>query len=284
MACEDAAYSGTVIALVDSGLGLLPSAAWLRTLRPDLDLMLHLDPDGAPWGPRPQHWVADRVLAVSRHAVQLGADVIVLGCNTASVAALELVRAEVGQQVPVVGTVPAIKPAAAAHGCLAVWATAATTASAYQADLIRRFGAGAQVVSVACHGLAEAIDRGDVPAIEAAIAQAAAATPPGTEAVVLGCTHYPLVRVAIAAALPAEVQLFDSAEAVAAQTLRRLAELGPQVGGSGTVAVFNSGRAGSLPASAAVFAAGRLLLAAADRASTVAAAGCQPPGDLIADE
>lgn len=254
-----------MISLVDSGLGLLPSAAWLRRLRPDLDLVLHLDPDGAPWGPRPQQWVADRVLAVSRHAVQLGAEVIVLLCNTASVAALELVRAEVGQQVPVVGTVPAIKPAAAAHGRIAVWATAATTASAYQADLVRRFGTGAEVVSVACHGLAEAIDRGDVPAIEAAVAQAAAATPPGTAAVVLGCTHYPLVSGAIADALPAGVELFDSAEAVAAQTLRRLAELGTQARGSGTVRVFNSGRPGTLPASAAIFEAGRWLMAAPNR-------------------
>ncbi|RMI30972.1 glutamate racemase [Nocardia stercoris] len=248
-----------IVALIDSGLGMLPTAAWLRRLRPDLDLLLQADPDGAPWGPKPTEWVIDRVLDTARQALRLGAEVIVLPCNTASVTALEHVRAEVGPQVPVIGTVPAIKPAAAVCSTVAVWATAATTASSYQADLIARFGGDADVTGVACHGLADAIDRGDLDAVEAAIAAAVAQTPPGTEGVVLGCTHYPLVVDAIVAALPPAVRLFDSAEAVAAQTLRRIDALGRPAGGSGTVTVVNSGRPGELPASAAAYESGRLL-------------------------
>ena len=119
-----------IVALIDSGLGLLPTSAWLRRLRPDLDLMLSLDPEGAPWGPRDPQWVIERVVGSARQAVERGAEVVVLPCNTASVTALEHVRADLGAEIPVIGTVPAIKPAAAVCDSVAIWATAATTASA----------------------------------------------------------------------------------------------------------------------------------------------------------
>ncbi|MFI9510531.1 glutamate racemase [Nocardia sp. NPDC052566] len=248
-----------IVALIDSGLGLLPTAAWLRKLRPDVDLLLQLDPDNAPWGPKSEEWLIDRVVGTARTSVELGAEVIVVPCNTASVTALDQVRAEVGPDVPVIGTVPAIKPAAAVCGSVAVWATAATTASRYQADLIARFGGDAQVVGVACHGLADAIDRGDLVAAKESIVRAVEQSPDGVEGVVLGCTHYPLVIDAIVAALPDGVRLFDSAQAVAAQTIRRMDALGRPSTGNGEVRVLNSGRPGVLPSSAAAFESGRIL-------------------------
>lgn len=248
-----------IVALIDSGLGLLPTAAWLRKLRPDLDLLLQIDPDGAPWGPKPEQWVVDRVVATARRAVAEGARAVVLPCNTASVTALDHVRADLGPGVPVVGTVPAIKPAAAVCDSVAIWATAATTTSRYQADLIERFGNGATVTGVACHGLADAIDAGDADAVDAAIASAVARTPDEVGGVVLGCTHYPLVIDAITAALPAGVRLFDSAEAVAAQAVRRIDEIGDDEPGGGAVRVLCSGRPGALPAAATSYDAGRAL-------------------------
>ncbi|WP_040695822.1 glutamate racemase [Nocardia vinacea] len=248
-----------IVALIDSGLGLLPTAAWLRKLRPDVDLLLQLDPDGAPWGPKPEQWVTDRVVDAARSSVVLGAEVLVLPCNTASVTALDEVRAEVGPGIPVIGTVPAIKPAAAVCKSVAVWATAATTASRYQADLIARFGGDAKVAGIACHGLADSIDRGDLVAARDSIARAAEQTPDDVEGVVLGCTHYPLVIDAIVAALPDGVRLFDSAQAVAAQTIRRMAALDRPTTGNGEVRVLNSGRPGELPTSAAAFESGRIL-------------------------
>ncbi|MEV2220660.1 aspartate/glutamate racemase family protein [Nocardia vinacea] len=248
-----------IVALIDSGLGLLPTAAWLRKLRPDVDLLLQLDPDGAPWGPKPEKWVTDRVVDAARSSVVLGAEVLVLPCNTASVTALDEVRADVGPGIPVIGTVPAIKPAAAVCKSVAVWATAATTASRYQADLIARFGGDAKVVGIACHGLADSIDRGDLVAARDSIARAAEQTPDDVEGVVLGCTHYPLVIDAIVAALPDGVRLFDSAQAVAAQTIRRMEALDRPTTGNGEVRVLNSGRPGELPTSAAAFESGRIL-------------------------
>lgn len=262
-----------IVALIDSGLGLVPTAAWLRRLRPELDLMLLTDPDHAPWGPRPTDWVIDTVVGTARRAVAAGASVVVIPCNTASVTALDETRAALEPAVPVIGTVPAIKPAAAAHREIAVWATATTTASAYQANLIAQFAGDTTVTAIACHGLADAVDAGDHTAIDAAIADAAARTPDTVEAIVLGCTHYPLVADRIAARMGPDVLLYDSAEAVARQTLRRIDRLAPatsmdRLAQTGRIEVIASGRPASLPAAAAHFADGRQLLAA-DRASTV---------------
>lgn len=248
-----------IVGLIDSGLGMLPTSAWLKKLRPELDLVLLMDPDQAPWGPKPDAWVVERVLGAVDRAMAAGAGVIVLPCNTASVTALSHVREHLGPAVPVVGTVPAIKPAAAVSDRIAVWATAATTASAYQARLIDEFAGERTVAPIACHGLADSIDRGDAAGVSAAVRAAAAATPSDVESVVLGCTHYPLVASEILASLPAEVRLFDSAEAVARQTLRRIDELSEIDAGSGSVSVSLSGRPGSLPASALAYAEGRLL-------------------------
>ncbi len=248
-----------IVGLIDSGLGLLPTAARLRALRPELDLILSMDPDHAPWGPKPDAWVIERVLGAADRALAAGADVIVLPCNTASVTALADLRAHLGPAVPVVGTVPAIKPAAAQTDRIAIWATAATTASAYQARLVDKFAGGRTVTSVACHGLADSIDRGDATAVSASIRAAAASTPADVESVVLGCTHYPLVVDEIIATLPPGVRLFDSADAVARQTVRLIDAFGSSRTGSGSVTVSLSGRDGELPASALAHPEGRLL-------------------------
>jgi glutamate racemase len=263
------------IALINSGLGLLAAAAALHRLRPDADLVLATDPDGMPWGPRTPADIAERALLCARAAARYQPDVLVMACNTGSVHALEPMRAEFEPGIPVIGTVPAIKPAAAAHRLVAIWATVATTASAYQRRLIAEFGGAARVTPVACPGLADAIDAGDEATAAAAVAAGAALTPDGCEAVVLGCTEYELAASRIRAAVPGAVT-FGSAEAVAAQALRRIppaasagcvgpaGRVGPgdgPVDGTppGTVRVLLSGRPAPLPAAALRYPEGRLL-------------------------
>ncbi len=209
------------IALLNSGLGLLAAAAWLHRLRPDADLVLAMDPDGLPWGSRTPADIAQRSLSCARAAAAYQPDVLVFACNTGSVHALGALRAEFEPKIPVVGTVPAIKPAAASD-MIAIWATAATTGSAYQRQLISEFAASARVTEVACPGLADAIHAGDEPAARVAVSDAAARTPTDCRAIVLGCTEYELAADLIGSALPG-IALFGSAAAVAAQTLRRVA-------------------------------------------------------------
>ncbi len=263
------------VALINSGLGLLGAAAALRRLRPDADLVLSMDPEGMPWGPRRPNEIAARSLACASAAAAYRPDVLVFACNTGSVHALGVLRERYEPALPVVGTVPAIKPAAAAGEPVAIWATAATTGSTYQHGLIAEFAAGMPVAEVACPGLADAIHAGDEPAMDAAIADAAARTPPGTRSIVLGCTEYELAADRIMAALPGTVT-FGSATAVAAQALRRTAaDRGGGIGADGTpvdgaaageagaaagqVQVLLSGRPGELPAAALRYPEGRLL-------------------------
>jgi glutamate racemase len=254
------------IALINSGLGLLAAAAELHRARPDADLILASDPDGMPWGPRTPAGIAARGLLCARAAAAYQPDVLVMACNTGSVHALDALRAEFEPQIPVIGTVPAIKPAAAAHQRIAIWATVATTASEYQRRLIAQFGGSAEVTPVACPGLADAVDAGQDEAIDAAVAAAAARTPAGTEAIVLGCTEYELAADRIGLAVPGAVTL-GSAAAVAAQALRRVPAAvtsGQPVsrqpaGRRGTVRVLLSGRPADLPAAALKYPAGRLL-------------------------
>ncbi|WP_030072584.1 glutamate racemase [Streptomyces natalensis] len=259
------------IALMDSGTGLLPAAAAVRRLRPDADLVLSTDPDGLPWGPRTPDDVTAHALEAARAAAAHAPEALIVACNTATVHALPALRAELEPAIPVIGTVPAIKPAAAAGGPIAIWATPATTGSPYQRDLIDRFARDADVTGVPCPGLADAVETADEAAIDAAIAAAARHTPRDIRTVVLGCTHYELVAERIRAALqqpgaPA-LALYGSADAVAAQALRRIgAEPAPAAAPTGGVQMILSGRPGALPATALAYAEGRLLAQSADGA------------------
>ncbi|WP_093654665.1 glutamate racemase [Streptomyces wuyuanensis] len=255
------------IALMDSGIGLLAAAAAVRRLRPDADLVLSSDPDGMPWGPRTPDDVTERALTVARAAAAHRPDALIVACNTASVHALPALRAALEPGLPVVGTVPAIKPAAAGGGRVAIWATPATTGSPYQRRLIADFADGARVTEVPCPGLADAVQWADEAAVARAVAAAAALTPSDVCAVVLGCTHYELVaehiRAAVAQGRPEglpPVVLHGSAGAVAAQALRRVgAGPAPAAAPDGGLTVLLSGRESELPAAARTYAEGRLL-------------------------
>ncbi|MFJ5533738.1 glutamate racemase [Streptomyces sp. NPDC093261] len=252
------------IALMDSGIGLLPAAAAVRRLRPDADLVLSLDPDGMPWGPRTPEDVTQRAVAVAEAAAARRPDALIVGCNTASVHALPALRALLEPGLPVIGTVPAIKPAAAGGGPVAIWATPATTGSPYQRGLIQEFADGVDVTEVPCPGLADAVEKADDAAIDAAIAAAAARTPAEVTTVVLGCTHYELVAERIRAAVQQPgrppLVLHGSAGAVAAQALRRIgAGVAPQAPAGTGVTVLLSGREGGLPAAALAYDEGKLL-------------------------
>ncbi|MBR8740300.1 aspartate/glutamate racemase family protein [Nocardiopsis sp. MG754419] len=257
------------IALVDSGIGMLSTAAALHAARPDADLYLSMDPDHMPWGPRTTDQVIRRALAgadaAARAAAEDGAglDAVVVPCNTASVHGLGALRAEYEPRIPVIGTVPAIKPAAAAGTPIAVWSTEATTRSTYQRGLVESFAKGVAVTPVACVGLAEAVESADSGRIADAVGYAASLTPPEVRGVVLGCTHYDLVGRRISEALDGRAVLYTAADAVAAQALRRIGPTESPTGRAGRVRVLASGRPARLPATALTYPAGRALLAGA---------------------
>ena len=144
------------IALINSGLGLLAAAAEMHRLRPDADLVLAMDPDGMPWGPRTPDDIAARSLACARAAAAFRPDVLLFACNTGSVHALGALRAEFEPSIPVVGTIPAIKPAAALSRTrqIAVLATPGTVRRDYTHELVASFAKGCHVHLVGSRKLA----------------------------------------------------------------------------------------------------------------------------------
>ena len=214
-----------------------------------------------PWGPLAPAAVAERLIAGAVATLPWEPAAVVVACNTASVSALPALRAMLEPGVPVIGTVPAIKPAAAFGGPVAVWATVRTTGSTYQQNLVNQHAAGVEVRQVGCPGLAEAIEVGDLPGVDSAILDAVAGSGPQVAAVVLACTHYGLVADRVAAALPEGTRVFDSADAVGRQTLARLGiRQQPDAPPGLEPVVLLSGRLGDLPPSLGRFPAAGMLL------------------------
>ena len=217
------------ILFFDSGVGGLSVLAPTRALLPQAPIVYTADNAGFPYGTKQEAEIAARVPALlGRLAERYRPRLIVIACNTASTIALAAVRAALA--LPVVGTVPAIKPAAeqSRTRVIGVLGTNATVRQPYVDDLSARFAADCLVLR---HGsaelvqLAEAKLRGE--ATDPAAYRAALAgllDQPGGERmdmVVLACTHFPLVADELAAASPRPLRFIDGGAGIA----RRIAHL-----------------------------------------------------------
>jgi glutamate racemase len=210
----------------DSGVGGLSVLAEIRTLLPQAPIIYAADNAWHPYGTRSEAEIAARVPALlGRLAERTHPRLIVIACNTAATIALAHVRAAL--DLPVVGTVPAIKPAALAstNRAIGILGTAATVRQPYVDNLVAEFARDCTVIrhgSPELVGLAEAKLRGVAPdpaAIAAAVAPIFSA--PGGDRIdqlVLACTHFPLLREELAAACPAGVALVDSGAGIARRT------------------------------------------------------------------
>lgn len=217
------------IGVFDSGVGGLAALWALRSLLPHEHLLYFADQANFPYGPRPTHEVQALALDAGRWLAARGAKLIVVACNTASSAALPLLRERLG--VPVVGIEPAVKPACAAtrSGRIGVLATDGTVQGAALAALVERVAGGAEVIRAPAPGLVELVERGDLSSCEARERVGAALWPlrdSGVDAVVLGCSHFAFLRPLVRQCLGPEVLVLEPAEAVARQAARVLREHG----------------------------------------------------------
>ena len=221
------------ILLFDSGVGGLTVLAELRKLLPEAPVIYAADLAGLPYGDKTEAQIAARVSGLlGRMTERFAPRLVCIACNTASTIALASVREVL--EVPIVGTVPAIKPAAALtrSGVIGLLGTAATIRQPYVDRLEHEFAAGKRLLRHAAPALvaaAEAKLRGqpvDPHAIAAAV-EGLITQPHGTEidTVVLACTHFPLVADELAAAVAANglpaVRFVDGAAGIA----RRIASL-----------------------------------------------------------
>jgi glutamate racemase len=236
-----------VILVFDSGFGGLTVLKEVRAARPDAAFVYVADDAAFPYGRLAEAALVERVLAVfERLVADFEPDLAVIACNTASTLVMAPLRARFA--IPFVGTVPAIKPAAAASrsGLVSVLATPGTVARDYTRGLVAEFAGACRVTLVGAPRLAaiaEAKLRGepvDRAALAADIAPAFVAEGQGarTDHIVLACTHYPLLAGEIAAAAPWEVALVDPAPAIARRVVQLAgAPAGPARSGGGA-AVF----------------------------------------------
>jgi glutamate racemase len=216
------------LGVMDSGLGGLSIIEELRRELPHEQIIFYADNANCPYGGRSDEWVRARVLEIADFLLEKGAKAIVVACNAASAAGLEHLRAR--HNVPIVGLVPAVKPAVAATrtGTIGVLATKVTMRGQLLADVIDRFAAPAnvEVITTAPEGLVEAVERGDLDTEQTTEAVRRALAPMlerGADAVVLGCTHYPFLKSTIRELVGEGVRIIDSGEGVARQTRRVLA-------------------------------------------------------------
>lgn len=218
----------------------------LRRALPGEDFVYVADSGHCPYGGKPPKEIRARALAIGQFLVDQGSKAIVVACNTASVAALDVLRQRL--HLPIVGMEPAVKPAAAAtrSGVVGVLATGATLAGERFASLAERYADGVTLLTQPCPGLVERVEEGQLDDAETVRLLRHYLDPlreRGADTLVLGCTHYPFLRRTIADLVGPAVTLIDTGAAVARQT-RRVLEAHRLLRGDarpGTVRFFTSG-------------------------------------------
>jgi glutamate racemase len=206
----------------------------MRTVRaalPDENLLYVADGANCPYGTRPASEIRDLSVGISRFLVDRGAKLIVVACNTASAAALSALRAAF--DIPFVGVVPPVKPAAgmSATGVVGVLGTPTTFGGALYHEVIEHHASGARVIAQVCDGLVERVEQGDIAGPDTLALLSACLAPimrAGADTLVLGCTHYPFLIPAIRQVAGDALQILEPSEAVARQIARVLVREGLQ--------------------------------------------------------
>lgn len=215
------------IVVFDSGVGGLSVLKYLLHTLPDEKFLYFADAAWVPYGEKPTQQVIERSLTFANLAFnQYRAKAFVVACNTATAAAIQLLRDQYPQNI-IVGVEPALKPAIGLTrtGVIGVLATANTLASEKFQRLINQFENHCQVLLQPCFGLAEQIEAGDLSSeyLQALIRQyVKQLIECGADVLVLGCTHYPFVASLISRFAGDRVRVLESGAAVAKETKRRI--------------------------------------------------------------
>ena len=216
------------VGVFDSGVGGVSVLQHLVRELPGEDFHYFGDSAHAPYGGKTASEVYDLSRTIAERMLADGAKAIVIACNTATSAAASQLRAAY-LQIPVIGVEPALKPAVLAGGTgkVLVMATQVTLALDKFHRLEERWAHDAQVIPVACGGLVECVERGDLddPALLDVIERLVGQYRGEVDRVVLGCTHYPFVRKQIAQVL-GDVTFFDGGAGTARQLHRLLEQEG----------------------------------------------------------
>ena len=217
------------IGIFDSGIGGLSVAQEIARHLPNEHIVYYADTAHVPYGPRDDQEIRELTAHAIEWLYRKGCKVAVVACNTASAFSLDYLRAHYGENFPIIGLVPALKPAVlqSKTKMVAVLATPATFRGQLIKEIVERFAKPAQVQVMSVTNLDL------VPFVEAGAQMSAAClqtlqeilqpvVDQGADFLVLGCTHYPFLKPAIQHIFGQKLTLIDSGFAVARQTARIL--------------------------------------------------------------
>ncbi len=230
------------IAVFDSGVGGISVLRELVDLLPGENYLYFGDSANAPYGEKSTEAVRELTLQNAGRLLSRGVKALVIACNTATAAAIDLLR----QQYPdaiIIGIEPALKLAVDRFpaGRIGILATPVTLREEKLNHLLERFPA-VQVERIPAPGLVNLIEQGkaDSPETSALLHQVLDPYAGKLDALVLGCTHYPFVKDAISAILGENTLLFDGGEGTARQTKRCLEQAGLLMKSGGSITMENS--------------------------------------------
>ena len=223
------ATANAPIGIFDSGIGGLSIAQEIAKHLPHERFIYFADTAHVPYGPRDDQNIRELTAQAIEWLYRKGCKVAVVACNTASAFSLDYLREHYGDNFPIIGLVPALKPAVlqSKSKTVAVLATPATFRGQLIKDVVDKFAqpSGVTVIPVTCLDLVPFVESG------AQMSAACLATlkdilqpvvDQGADYLVLGCTHYPFLKIAIQSIFGQKLTLIDSGLAVARQTARIL--------------------------------------------------------------
>lgn len=217
------------IGIFDSGIGGLSIAQEIAQYLPKERIVYYADTAHVPYGPRDDQNIRELTASAIEWLYRKGCKVAVVACNTASAFSLDYLREHYGESFPIIGLVPALKPAVLQSKSkkVAVLATPATFRGQLIKDVIQRFAepAQVQVQAVTCLDLVPFVEAGaqmSEACLETLQQLLQPAVDSGVDYLVLGCTHYPFLKPAIQYIFGQKLTLIDSGTAVARQTARIL--------------------------------------------------------------
>ena len=237
MACKN-----DCIAVFDSGVGGISVLRELVKLMPGENYLYFGDSANAPYGKKTTEQVRELTLKNAQMLLGRNAKALVVACNTATSAAIDLLRETFPEKI-ILGIEPALKPAIQQFptGCIGIMATEVTLREEKLQRLMAKFET-ATVERISAPGLVELIEQGkaDAQETEQLLRQILAPYVGKLDALVLGCTHYPFVKDVISRILGEKTLLLDGGAGTARQTQRLLEQANLLNDGEGSVVMENS--------------------------------------------
>lgn len=223
-----------MIGIFDSGIGGLSVFREILKILPEQRYIYYSDNANCPYGEKSEDFIIERARFITSFLISKGADIIVIACNTATAAAISILRKEF--PINFIGMEPAVKPAAKCTktGVVGVLATSGTLKAEKYRDTRERFAYDIRIVEHVGNGFVELVECGKTSGTETEAIVEKSLRPlleEGADTIVLGCTHYPFLSGAISnvaskVAQEREVMIIDPAPAVARHLLEIMQEEG----------------------------------------------------------